>query len=174
VQTLSITILPKRTYLPGFQGRQQIVEAIPMPITDPNLLRRTIRTTLEQRAGSRPSANATSEAAATTWRLVEAQLVPVIGARGLDVLFRRALHQTTTDFPWLTVAVDRGGNAGPLPSLMACLAAQHTATAMEAAYALLFTFAELLATLIGESLTERLLAPAWARPSLPSVQETAS
>jgi len=116
----------------------------------------------------------TSEATAATWRLLEAQLLPVIGARGLDVLFRRALHQTTTAFPWLAIAVDRGGSAGPLPSLMACLAAQHTAAAAEGAYALLLTFTELLATLIGESLTERLLAPVWAHPSLPSEQVTAS
>jgi hypothetical protein len=57
---------------------------------------------------------------------------------------------------------------------MACLAAQHTGTAQEAAFTLLLTFTELLATLIGESLTERLLAPVWARPSLPLEQETAS
>jgi hypothetical protein len=57
---------------------------------------------------------------------------------------------------------------------MACLASQHTAAAAEAVYALLLTFTELLATLIGESLTERLLAPVWARPSLPSDQETVS
>ena len=145
-----------------------------MPTDNGNLLRDAIRTTLKQRTGSVPNASATSEATATTWRLVETQLVPVIGARGLDVLFRRALHQTTTAFPWLAIAVDRGGSAGPLPSLMACLAAQHTAAAAEGAYALLLSFTELLATLIGESLTERLLAPVWAHPSLPSEQETAS
>jgi hypothetical protein len=145
-----------------------------MPTADSHLLRETIRTALEQRAGSLPDANATSEATAATWRLVEAQLVPVIGARGLDVLFRRALHQTTAAFPWLAACVDRGGSAGPLPSLMACLASRHTAAAAEAAYALLLTFTELLATLIGESLTERLLAPVWARPSLSSDQETVS
>jgi hypothetical protein len=145
-----------------------------MPTTNSHPLRETIRTTLGQRAGSHPDANATSEATAATWRLVETQLAPVIGARGLDVLFRRALHQATTAFPWLAVAVDRGGSDGPLPSLMACLATQHRATAAEAACALLLTFAELLAALIGESLTERLLAPVWARPSLPSEQGTAS
>jgi hypothetical protein len=145
-----------------------------MPTTVSNLLLETIRTTMEQRAGSHPEANAISGAAATTWRLVEAQLVPVIGARGLDILFRRALHQTTTAFPWLAASVDRGGSTGPLPSLMACLATQPTAAAAEAACALLLTFAELLATLIGESLTERLLAPVWGRALLPSVQETAS
>jgi hypothetical protein len=144
-----------------------------MPTGDSHLLRETIRRTLQQHAGSFPEANAISEATAATWRLVEVQLVPVIGTRGLDVLFRRALQQTTTTFPWLVAAVDRGGSAGPLPSLMACLAAQHAATAAEAAYALLLTFAELLATLIGESLTERLLGPVWAQPSLLSEPGTA-
>jgi hypothetical protein len=146
-----------------------------MPTTHARQLRDTIRTTLEQRTGSLRDANATSEATAAMWRLVEAQLVPVIGARGLDVLFRRALHQTTTVFPWLSASVDRGGSAGPLPSLMACLATQPRSAVVEATYALLLTFAELLTTLIGESLTERLLTPVWAAPpSLASDQETAS
>jgi hypothetical protein len=136
-----------------------------MPETAPNLLRESIRTRLALRAGSVPGANATAEAAAATWRLVAIQLTPVIGARGLDVLFSRALHQTSTAFPWLAVAVDRGGRADPLPSLMACLAGQPAAAAAEASYALLLTFAELLAMLIGKSLTERLLAPVWTSPS---------
>lgn len=135
-----------------------------MATTDSQLLREAIRTTLEQRAESLPGENAIPEATAATWRLVEAQLVPVIGARGLDVLFMRALHRTTTAFPWLAASVDHGGSAGPLPRLTACLATQHTAVAAEAAFALLSTFAELLATLIGDSLTERLLAPAVHAP----------
>lgn len=145
-----------------------------MSTTDFHMFRELIRTTLEQRARSLPEVNAIPEATATTWRMMEAQLVPVIGARGLDVLFRRALHRTTAAFPWIAISVDHGGSAGPLPGLMASLASQPTAAAAEAAYALLLTFTELLATLIGESLTERLLAPVWARQSLPSVQETAS
>jgi hypothetical protein len=104
---------------------------------------------------------------------VTVQLAPVIGARGLDLLFSRALQQTSAAFPWLAVAVDRGGSASPLPSLMVCLAGQHTSTAAEASYTLLLTFTELLAKLIGESLTTRLLAPVWAPPSLSSGQESA-
>jgi hypothetical protein len=150
---------------PGLKSALQVVEAIPMQTTNSHLLREMIRTALKQRAGSSSGANAISEATATTWRLVEAQLKPVIGARGLDVLFRRALQQSTTAFPWLAASVDRGGSADPLPSLTACLAAQQTAAAAEAATALMLTFTELLTTLIGESLTERLLAPAWARAS---------
>jgi hypothetical protein len=137
-------------------------------------LRAAIRATLALRAGRVPSADTTAEATASTWRLVTEQLAPVIGARGLDVLFSHALHQTSAAFPWLEVAVDRGGSASPLPSLMVCLAGQQTSIAAEASYTLLATFTELLATLIGESLTTRLLGPVWADPSLPSGQESAT
>ena len=136
---------------------------INIPSANGILLREVIRSTLQHRAAGLSGANATAEATGITWRLVEAQLVPVIGARGLDVLFRRALHQTTTAFPWLAAAA-----AGPLPAFMACLAARDPATGGEAAFALLLSFVELLATLIGQSLTERLLAPVWERPSSPS------
>jgi hypothetical protein len=145
-----------------------------MSIADPSALRESIRTTLAERSRNVPEMAATSEATAKTWRLIEAQLVPVIGAHGLDVLFRHALHQTAIAFPWLEAAVDRGGSASPLPSLMACLAAKGGVAAAEAVQALLFTFTELLAGLVGESLTERLLATVWvwAPPPVPSEQET--
>jgi hypothetical protein len=133
-----------------------------------------IRTTLQHRAARLPDAKAISEATGVTWRLVEALLVPVIGARGLDVLFRRALQQTSFAFPWIAAAADPGGSLGPLPSLMASLAAQDSATGAEATSALLMSFVESLATLLGDSLTERLLAPLWEQPSLPTEQQTAS
>ncbi|MDP9007813.1 MAG: hypothetical protein M3N91_03740 [Pseudomonadota bacterium] len=143
------------------------------PTGSGNPLREAIRTTLGQRAGRLPDANATAEATAATWRLVATQLAPVIGARGLDVLFSRALHQVSMEFPWLAVAVDRGGSDSPMPSLMLCLTGQLASSAAEASYTLLVTFTELLSRLIGESLTTRLLAPVWAPPSFFSGQESA-
>ena len=145
---------------------QRISETTDLPKGDENPLGEVIRTTLGQRAGRLPAADATAEATAVTWRLVAAQLTPVIGARGLDVLFSRALHQASVEFPWLASAVDRGGSASPLPSLMACLAGQLASSAADASYALLLSFTDLLAALIGESLTTRLLAPVWAAPSI--------
>jgi hypothetical protein len=106
--------------------------------------------------------------------LVAAQLAPVIGARGFEVLFGRAVHMTSTTFPWLSVDGNRSGSASQLSSLAECLARRDSATAAEASYALFLTFTELLTTLIGESLTTRLLAPVWASPSLSSAQESAS
>lgn len=152
----------------------RLVEEISMATAGGAQLRAAIRGTLALRAGSAPNANTTAEAAASTWRLVTEQLVPVIGARGLDVLFGRALHQTRAAFPWLEAAEDRGGSASPLPSLMECLAGQQTSVAAEASYTLFLTFTELLATLIGVSLTTRLLYPVWGSPSLSSGQESAT
>jgi hypothetical protein len=154
-----------------FESRWQMPEPVSSQIAYFGRLRKTVRGALKQRAGTLPDAITVAAAAAATWRLVQAQLVPVIGARGLAVLYRRALHQTAADFPWMVACVDGGALADPLPSLTTCLAAQAAVPATEAAGAMLVTFAELLAALIGESLTERLLAPVWARPSLPSDQE---
>ena len=140
---------------------------------DGNQLRAAIRGTLALRAGRVPNVDTTAEAAASTWRLVTEQLAPVIGARGLDVLLRRALHQTSIAFPWLEVLLNSEASDSVLPSFIACLADQQLSTAAEASYALLTTFTELLATLIGEPLTTRLLAPVWASPSMFSDQESA-
>jgi hypothetical protein len=156
--------------LKGSQILQRTSETMDMLTRDVNPLSEVIRTTLGQRTGHLPDADATAEATAVTWRLVAAQLTPVIGARGLDVLFSRALHQSSVEFPWLASAVDRGGSASPLPSLMVCLAGQLASSAADASYTLLLSFTELLTALIGESLTTRLLAPVWAAPSFSSGQ----
>ena len=115
-----------------------------MAIEGGNQLRAAIRGTLAMRAGRVPNAATIAEATASTWRLVTEQLAPVIGARGLDVLFSRALDQTSASFPWLEVAEDRGGSATPMTSLMACLTGQHPSTAAEASTALLVRFTEFI------------------------------
>jgi hypothetical protein len=91
-------------------------------------------------------------------------LAPLIGERGVDVLLGRALLVTSNAYPWLA----RHGGPGhdePLAAFLARLEAHDVSAAAEATHALLVTFTELLADLIGAPLTKRLLAPVWA--SLP-------
>ncbi|KAB0663811.1 hypothetical protein F6V25_15380 [Oryzomonas japonica] len=145
-----------------------------MPTTDRKLCREAIRKTLVLRAGDTPDASAVAEAALGTWRLVAIRLTPVIGTLGVDVLFKRSLHLTSTAFPWLSSAWDHEENATVLASLKARLEACEKDAAAEASYTLLVTFTELLATLIGESLTERLLGPVWASSSPVPEQESIS
>jgi hypothetical protein len=140
--------------------------------TNRELWRETIRATLAQRGGDAPDASAVAEATASTWRQVAALLTPVIGARGVEVIFRRALSLTSKDFSWLALGEPQGDSAALLVSLQALLAGQEPDVAVEAACALLMTFFELLITLIGESLTEHLVSPVWVSPSSPSDQES--
>ena len=142
--------------------------------TNSDLLREAIRRTLANRAGSAPDARAVAEGTLSIWSQVAAQLVPVNGARGVEVLFSRSLHLTSAAFPWLAIARNSGDSVGSLASFTARLEAREAAAAAEASHALLVTFTELLATLIGESLTQRLLSPVWAPPSSTSEQELAS
>jgi hypothetical protein len=127
---------------------------------------------LKFRAGTTPDAGMVAEATLNIWRRMAALLEPIIGTRGVEVLFNRSLKLTSRAFPCLVIIEDHGDNAVLLANLKENLAAGATNDAMEAGHALLVTFTELLSTLIGDSLTNRLLSPVWAFSSPISEQET--
>lgn len=120
-----------------------------------------IRRTLAHRAGEVAQAGLIAKAAISTWHDVSLRLAPVIGGQGVYVLFRHAVYVTGKTFPWLAMATNEGSNTELLAVLQARLAGSDADLAVEASNALLINFAELLAGLIGESLSERLLAPIW-------------
>ena len=134
--------------------------------------RETIRITLARRAGEAPDASAVAEATFSIWHQVAARLVPVIGVRGVEVLFSRSMHLTSAAFPWLAIAEVKGGSGALLESVKTRLAGHEADTATEAGYTLLVTFTELLTIYIGESLSERLLGPVWV--STPPVSKRRS
>jgi hypothetical protein len=125
----------------------------------------TIRNRLTYLAGNAPDSNAIAEATLSTWGHVADRLAPVIGRRGIDALFNRSLHVTCKTFPWLAIGGEEVNGAAQLAGLRMRLAGRDPEAAAEASYVLLVTFTVLLATLIGESLTERLLEPVWMPPS---------
>lgn len=129
-----------------------------------------IRGTLARSAGDSPDASAIAEATLNTWRRMADRLAPVIGVRGVDALFGRSLHVTSKTFPWLAMAGNDGSSAALLTGLKVRLAGQEPAAVAEASAVLLGNFTELLTTLIGASLTERLLAPVWL-PSPPESEQ---
>jgi hypothetical protein len=129
-----------------------------------------MRKTLAQCAGEAPDASAMAEATLNIWRQVATRLTPVIGIRGVDALFSRSLYLTSKAFPWLSLSGNEGNSHVLRVILKVRLASQETAAAAEASDALLVTFTELLATLIGESLTDRLLVPVWA-PRCPAPEQ---
>ncbi len=123
-----------------------------------------IENALVRAAGDDPDAEAVAAAAIDVWRRMAARLTPVIGTQGVAVLFRRALLLTSRAFVWLAAVKDDEDADVLQESLMRGLASQEMAVAGEASAALLIRFVELLVSLIGEALTERLLEPVWASP----------
>jgi hypothetical protein len=92
---------------------------------------------------------------------MSAQLAPVIGDNGVEAIFKRSLHLTSVVFPWLAIP-DREMDIDSLPERIgALLAGREPVAATQASSSLMITFTELLATLIGHSLTKRLLDPVW-------------
>jgi hypothetical protein len=96
------------------------------------------------------------------WVDIDAALMPIVGVRGLAALRRRSLHLTRVDFAWLGAAIDGVAEAQQgVEAICALVAVQDDAAAAACAQAFLRNFRDLLTSLIGASLTERLLRPAW-------------
>ena len=131
-----------------------------------------IRRTLMHHAGDALEASVVAEATLCILQQIAAQLTPVIGLRGVDALLRRSLHLTSTFLPWLDQYEVSEESTALLASLKAGLAELEPKAAIEASHALLMTFTKLLTSLIGKSLTKRLLSLVWVPLSPASEQET--
>ena len=102
-----------------------------------------------------------ADAMVSTWLEIDAALRPVIGQGGVAALYKRSLYLTTpahTCWPAPTKAFTRRWTSPCCEPL----AQQSNATAAAGSRALLHTFNELLTSLVGPSLTERLLRSVWA------------
>jgi len=106
-----------------------------------------------------------ADAAATIWGAVHGALTPVIGPRGSAALYHRALHDARVGCPWLAGAYDTVAEPGDFARLRAVLAQQAPAAAAAAHDGMLQAFLDLLATLIGDPLTDRLLQGVWTPPT---------
>jgi len=106
-----------------------------------------------------------ADAAVALWKAVHGALTPVIGPRGSAALYHRTLHGAREQYPWLAAAYDSTLQPGDFATLRAALAQQPAVDAAAAQDGILQAFLDLLAALIGEPLTERLLQGVWPPPS---------
>lgn len=96
---------------------------------------------------------------------LDAALTPIIGPRGVMALWQRSLHLASAAYPWLADGQPGGFTALDPSLLAAAIGRRDDDDAAAGVTALLLAFNELLVSLIGPSLTERLLRTVWA-PSL--------
>ena len=124
-----------------------------------------IATPLAHRAGVGAGAKQVAQAFGAVWQDIDLVLLPIIGKGGVLALLQRSVHLTAVQHPWLRAGQGAGGLSGlDAAALTAVLAQQDAAQALACGSRLLTTFHGLLISLIGASLTERLLRPVWQTP----------
>jgi hypothetical protein len=117
------------------------------------------------------SAAQIADAMAATWYEIDVALAPIIGSKAVVALYKRSLYLTGRTHPWLA-GTHQDADALDLAALKPVIARQSSAEAALGSRALLQTFNQLLGSLIGPSLTERLLRSAWAdAPVNPPAQD---
>jgi hypothetical protein len=102
-----------------------------------------------------------AEIAVSIWDDVGEALAPIIGQSGVGALFKRSIYLTRVAHPCLQAVNESALASGGLAVLQTVLAQQDAVEAVAVNAALLQHFQEVLITLIGASLTERLLRPVW-------------
>ncbi|WP_241093565.1 hypothetical protein [Xanthomonas sp.] len=98
------------------------------------------------------------------WQQIEQALTPILGARGVAALFKRALFLTKDRYPWLEeafAAIEASGGRSAADLFGLVLGRQSAASAAAGGAAFLSTFHAVLVSMIGPTLTERLLLSVW-------------
>ena len=132
-----------------------------MPMPGSANLRQAIQRALAREAGADADAKALAAAALRVYDTLAGQLALLIGEGGVRALTARSLRLVERDFPWLAEAQPPDPSEHPFSQVALGLERQEPAVATEAAAAALATLGGLLATLIGEPLTMRVLRAAW-------------
>jgi hypothetical protein len=132
-----------------------------MPMPGSADVRKAIQRALTLEAGSDADAKALAAAALRLYETLAGQLSPLIGEAGVRALTARSLHLVQRNFTWLAEVRDPGPSERPFAQVGLRLERQEPALAREAAAAALATLGGLLATLIGDALTMRILRAAW-------------
>jgi hypothetical protein len=98
---------------------------------------------------------------------INTAMSPIVGPRGVAALGQRSLHLAAAQHPWLAAHPNAAWSALDDVRLLPLIGQRSLAEARAAVGCLLQTFWDLLASLIGSSLTERLLRPVWGPVSAP-------
>lgn len=121
------------------------------------------------------SAGQVADAVGAIWLEIDEALHPIIGRRGMAALYNRSVKLAVSSHPWLAPACQAALSAIDPAALKSALASRTAAEAKAGGSVLFSSFHELLASLVGSPLTERLLRPVWDHSSgASSAQDTTS
>ena len=101
------------------------------------------------------------DAVVKAWTRIDRELAPIVGTSGVAAMYHRSLHLCARRHPLLRSAFGPAQRSLDPEPLRAVLLAEDAATAAQVGAELLLIFDELLARMVGPSLTGRLLQPVW-------------
>jgi hypothetical protein len=102
-----------------------------------------------------------ADAAINLWEQMAAQIISIVGEDGFNSLYARSVFLAQPTFPWLATSSLSQQTDQRFAELKKRLEGQTPPQALEANSLLLLTFTGILAALIGEPLTTRILWSAW-------------
>ncbi len=113
-----------------------------------------------------------ADAAMDLWEKLADEIISIVGEAGFNSLYERSVHLAQPTFPWLPPCPSPPQTHHRFAELRTRLADQTPAHARAANSLLLTSFADILASLIGEQLTANILRSAWGDlASVPSAKE---
>jgi len=95
------------------------------------------------------------------WELMAAQIISIVGEGGFSALYLRSAFLASSKFPWLATTSLSPQIDDRFAELRTSLEGQTPEQASAANSHLLINFSDILASLIGEELTTRILRSAW-------------
>ena len=101
------------------------------------------------------------EVALEQWQPLLTETISILGKLGVDSIYDKSLILTHHQLPTMGFDLLVQADHPPLSGLKASMAKQTEADGCRAMRCLLINFTAVMAILIGESLTERLLQGAW-------------
>ena len=120
-----------------------------------------LRQQLVKRRMSQPTEEKVADTAIDLWEQIATQIISIIGEGGFDSLYLRNVSLTQSTYPWLAAVLPQSKTDQRFKDLQISFEGQTPEQASAANSLLLITFTDILATLIGEQLTIRLLRSAW-------------
>ena len=102
-----------------------------------------------------------SDGAIALWERMASQIISIVGEDGFNSLYARSVYLTQPDFPWLGASLRTSHVVPRFAELKKILARRAPEQASKANEMLMHTFTSILASLIGDELTIRILRSAW-------------
>jgi hypothetical protein len=133
--------------------------------TDRSIEVKRARAVLAQLPAQGIDAAHAADTVVATWSAMEKALSPIIGQQGFAAIYKRSLQLTFAHHPCLSNVQDEVSQVADFSTLKIALTQKTAPSSMAASAALLAAFQDLLANLIGRSLTDRLLKSVWETTS---------